>query len=141
MIIVIVGIIAVSGVAAYAIRRGPALHGHLVVADGQHFTKIDLGAYRGTTTIGTRGRLCITGTGVLPQHAELLAEPDGKGAVDVIVRPKQGSVSLSRGKNIVHVAIGTPLRDNDLVILGDTRIQYRDLAAGVARLTERRVGP
>ncbi len=137
LLAIAVGPVCIFLVIAVALvpRRLPRLHGHVLVFDKQRSTRVDLARYRRLATVGTNGTLRLTGEGVLAQHAELRAEPDGQGGIDVVVRPKEGSVSLLRGKHIVHVAIGTPLHDRDEIVIGAARLQYRDLAAGVAKLT------
>jgi hypothetical protein len=86
---------------------------------------VDLGKFGGRATIGTKGDVKIAGDGVLPRHAEVWAASDGS----VWLRSAGGEVWIERRGLRELVARPRRLGDGDVIVIGEHRLSYGNLAA------------
>lgn len=107
--------------------RRHRLAGQLVVMSENVDAVVDLSDYRGSVTIGSDGRVRLEGPGVRARHARLLAARDEDGLLSTVVRPLDGRVFVRRGDELIRVILDLPLADGDVLILGDTSLEFRIL--------------
>ena len=111
---------------AAAIRaRGRRLAGRLTWSGPDGDADVDLSAYRGSVTVGTRGRVKVEGPGVQPRHACLSAVEDGGQRLSTVVRSIDGPISVTRGAEVLRVIFELPLEDGDVLILGKTKVRFQ----------------
>ncbi len=86
---------------------------------------VDLGKFGNRATIGTKGNIKISGEGVLPRHAEVWAASDGS----VWLRSTGGEVWIERRGLRELVARPRRLGDGDVIVIGEHRLPYGNLAS------------
>lgn len=88
---------------------------------------IDLSRWHRRATIGTAGDVRLAGDGVEARHAEIVLRRNGDGHPVPFVRPLQGRVKVQRRSRELAVLGEWQLADNDVLIIGDRRLIYRNL--------------
>ena len=86
---------------------------------------VELGRFRGRLRIGSKGDVRISGEGVLERHAEISAASDGS----EWVRSTGGEVWVERRGLRELVTRPRRLVDGDVIVIGNWRLDYRNLAA------------
>ena len=92
-------------------------------------TLIELSQWRGRVVIGSAGHVRLTGDSVAPKHAEIVVTTNGARVPIQLLRPIEGKVTVRRHGRLLAVLTEWRLADGDVLIIGDRRITYRNLAS------------
>jgi hypothetical protein len=120
-----------------AVRRRPHLTGFLEIQSlhdrlGEECgMEIDLSKFGRRACVGSAGDIRVTGDGILPRHAEIVAQPTESG-VRIVLRCLGGDLWIERGHVRTRLTRSTIWRpcDGDVFIFGEHRFLYTDLADG-----------